>query len=437
MSKIKLRLPWGQESIDMILHDQWRLAGEIVPASRRGAPDVQEEVRHSLADAIGSQRLSQLARPGMKIAVVIDDDSRPTPMSQIFPAVVDELRLAGVTLDRVVVVPALGLHRPMTDDELAQRIGREIFSQVQVGQHDPDDSEKLAYLGETRRGTPVWLNREVTQADLVISIGCIEPHIIASFGGGYKNLLPGVAGRASIAHNHSLNCQPDTFNSVGQPIENNPMRLDLEEAGAMLKPPVFIVNAVLNSSLEVVRVVSGHPIEAHRVGAQVSASIYGASIPAQADVVITDSHPMDQDLRQGVKALANTVRALRPGGVMITVVRAAEGVGVFGLANRKLPVGRRALKILAPLILPRIPRMKIQGMGEEDRFFLFFALQAMRQGDLLLYAPTIPGEVRQRLPFVQFVDGITEAVELAKQRFPGKADVLVFPHGGITYPILP
>ncbi len=207
MSNIKLRLPWGQETIDMILHDQWRLAGEIVPAPRRGVPDVQEEVQRSLMDTIGSQRLAQLARPGMKVAVVIDDDSRPTPVNQIFPAVVDELLLAGVSLDQVIVIPAIGLHRPMTDDELAQRVGREFFSRIQVGRHDPDDTEQLAYFGETRRGTLVWFNRELTRADLIISIGCIEPHIIASFGGGYKNLLPGVAGRVSIAHNHSLNCQ--------------------------------------------------------------------------------------------------------------------------------------------------------------------------------------------------------------------------------------
>jgi nickel-dependent lactate racemase len=57
------------------------------------------------------------------------------------------------------------------------------------------------------------------------------------------------------------------------------------------------------------------------------------SVPAPADVVITNSHPMDQDLRQGVKALANTIRAVRSGGVQITLVQAEEGVGVFGLAN--------------------------------------------------------------------------------------------------------
>jgi hypothetical protein len=245
-----------------------------------------------------------------------------------------------------------------------------------------------------------------------------------------------VAGRATVAHNHSLNCTPDTFNMVGQPIERNPMRLDLEEGAGLLKAPVFIVNAVLNSALQVVQVVSGHPIAAHRAGAATSARLYGVPVPAPADVVITDSHPMDQDLRQGVKSLANTIRAVRPGGVQITLARAEEGIGVFGLANRRLPLGRGALRALAPLLVRLVPRLKVQGMGEEDRFFLYFALQAMRHCTLLLYAPTIPAEVRANLPFVEFVDSPAEAITRAHHRLSGQAEVLVFPHGGTTYPIL-
>jgi hypothetical protein len=76
-------------------------------------------------------------------------------------------------------------------------------------------------------------------------------------------------------------------------------------------------------------------------------------------------------------------------------------------------------------------------MGEEDRFFLYFALQAMRRGDLLVYAPTIPLSTRANLPFVTFVDSLEAGLEYARKKFPHKASVLVFPHGGSTYPILP
>lgn len=437
MKNREIALPWGKESIHMLLPDQWTLMGILAPSTLPGVADVGDETRRSLAEPVGAPCLADQVKPGMKIAIVVDDGSRPTPVARIFPIVMEELQRGGAGPGQVTVVPALGLHRAMTPEEISMRIGEKWLSTVKWESPDCDDPARLANLGTTGRGTPVLVNKTVAGSDLVISIGCIEPHIIASFGGGYKNLFPGVAGRATIAHNHALNCKPGTFNNVGAPIENNPMRLDLEECGRMLRPPVFIVNAVLNSALEPVRIVSGDPILAHRAGADISASIYGVQAAGLADIVITASHPMDQDLRQGVKALANTIRAVRPGGSLITLVRADEGVGVFGLANRKLPVGRRALKLLAPLLLPLVPKLSLNGMGEEDRFFLYFALQTMRRCDALLYAPTIPLEIHERLPFVRFAASPEEALQKTRVKYPGKANVLVFPSGGSTYPILP
>jgi nickel-dependent lactate racemase len=431
-----LLLPWGTDEMRIALPQDWHVAGILEPASVPPANNPGDEVRRSLSEPIDSPRLRDLARPEMKVALVIDDLSRPTPVALILPAVLEELAQGGVGPESITLITALGVHRPMHEEEVAQRVGAALRSGIRWENHDCDDLERLVFVGTTRRGTPVFFNRTVARSDLIVSIGCIEPHIIASFGGGYKNLLPGVAGRETAARNHVLNCTPETFNMVGQPIEQNPMRLDLEEGAGMLKQPVFIVNAILNSALQIVRVVSGDPIAAHRAGVKTSARLYGVPLPALADAVITDSHPMDQDLRQGVKSLANTVRAVRPGGVQITLVRADDGVGVFGLANRRLPLGRGGLRALAPLLLRLVPRLKMQGMGEEDRFFLYFALQAMRHCTMLLYAPTIPAEVQANLPFVRFVNSPQEAISHAQRLLNGRAEVVAFPHGGTTYPIL-
>ncbi|MBC7259261.1 MAG: nickel-dependent lactate racemase [Chloroflexi bacterium] len=431
-----LEMPWGREILPLQLPENWTLVGIHEPASLPPAPDAAEETRRSLQQPFGSPRLRELAHAGMKVALVVDDGSRPTPAAVLVGAALAELQAAGVARGDITLVPALGVHRPMTEAELAARVGPDNFAGLRWENPDGDDPAKQAFLGVTQRGTPVRIHKTVAEADLVVSVGCIEPHIIASFGGGFKNIVPGVAARETIARNHALNCTPATFNMVGQPIERNPMRLDLEEAGRMLKQPAFVVNAVLDSRQRVVRVVSGDFIAAHREGVRTSAALYGVAVPAPADVVITDSNPMNQDLRQGVKALANTIRAVRRGGVLITLVKADEGVGVFGLASRRLPLGRGALRVLAPLLLKVVPKMKMRGMGEEDRFFLYFALQAMRHATLVIYAPTIPAEVRGNLPFVEFADTPEAAIALARRRLPKGATVRAFPHGGITFPVL-
>ena len=430
----KLTLPWGKDQVTLDLPEGWTVKASVEPESVPPVSDVSAEVVRSLAEPIGSERLGDRVHAGMKIALVMDDGSRPTPVHLIYPHVLAELRRGGIKDADITVVPAIGLHRGMTEEEVRQRLDISSDTPLQFTNPDCDNLESMLNPGTTSRGTPVWIDRTVAEADFVVSIGCIEPHIIASFGGGYKNIIPGVAGRLTTAHNHTLNCAPATFNMVGQPIKKNPMRLDLEEGAAMLKPPVFIINAILNNLQQVVKIVAGDPVKAHRAGVEASSQLYGVPVKAAADIVITDSHPMDSDLRQGVKALANTVRALKPGGVIITVVRAEEGVGVFGLANTKLPLGRKALQFLAPVLLPLVPRLKIKGLGEEDRFFLYFALQGMRRGHMFFVAPTIPEETQSHLPFAQFWPTAEAAVEAARQVFPRNADVLVFPSGGISYP---
>jgi nickel-dependent lactate racemase len=412
------------------------MAGVVEPAGQAGVVDTVAEVARSLRRPIGSRPLREIVEPGWQVAVVIDDASRPTPVKLLLPAVVRELEAGGVQREHITVVTALGVHRPMTEAEVVQRVGSLAAQGLRWENHDCDAAEGLVHLGTTRRGTAVLVNRTVAEADAIISIGCIEPHLIAGFGGGYKNLIPGVAGRETVGHNHALNSQPQTFNMVGQPISNNPMRLDLEEGCHMIKAPVFIVNAVLNSSLDVVKVVAGDPIAAHREGARVSAAIYGATVDHPADVVIASSHPMDQDLRQGSKALANTIRAVRRGGTQIILMRAEEGLGVFGLADRKLPLGRGGLRLLAPLLVRLIPRLKLGDMPHDQRFYLYFALQSMRHCTTIVYAPTVPEEARAGLPFVIFADTVQDALALAGRRRP-EAEVLAFPHGGSTYPVLP
>ena len=320
MKNNTLNLPWGKDKISLVLPPAWQVEGTLEPAALAGVTDLDKELQRSLQAPIGCQKLSKLVNKNSHIALVMDDLSRPTPVAKLLPAVLDELKRGGVATSQITLIPALGVHRPMDQSEIAQRAGQKSLHGLFWENPDCGSSEKLVFLGKTSRGVPVYINKNVADADVVVSIGCIEPHIIASFGGGYKNLFPGVAGRETIAQNHSLNATPDTFNMVGQPIEKNPMCLDLEESGLMLNKPVFIINAVLNSRLEVVRVVCGDAISAHREGAKVSEQIYGKK-SAPVDIVITNSYPMETDLRQGVKALANTIRAVKRGGTLITLVR--------------------------------------------------------------------------------------------------------------------
>lgn len=81
-----------------------------------------------------------------------------------------------------------------------------------------------------------------------------------------------------------------------------------------------------------------------------------------------------------------------------------------------------------------VPKLQLKGIGEEDRFFLYFALQTMRHSTLMMVAATIPEEVKGNLPFVTFEDTLFDALREARKMFPNQAEVLIFPNGGKPYP---
>jgi len=253
----RIDVPWGEsETLALEIPEGWNVLAVLEPNRLPPVAQPDAAVRQSLADPIGCRPLRELGKGARRVAVLVDDLSRPTPAHILLPPVIEELQAAGISKDAITLVTALGTHRAMTRDDLVKKLGGTWSGTLAWENHDYADSGKNVYLGKTSRGTPVYVNATVAAADLAVSLGVIEPHVIASFGGGYKNLIPGVAGAQTIAATHTLNLAPETFNMTGRPPAENPMRLDLEEGGALLRKPFFIVNVVLDTSLRIVGVVA-------------------------------------------------------------------------------------------------------------------------------------------------------------------------------------
>jgi nickel-dependent lactate racemase len=432
------RIPWGKDGwLEFNLPEKWQIIGSYTPAELEPLPDIASSLDAALSNPTGSPPLTQAAAGRESIAIIVDDISRPTPAHLLMGRILDHLEKAGVDLNRVTLVAAPGLHRVMEHEDMLKKVGSDALEKVQWISHDSRDAANLVDLGRTDRGTPVLINRTAAEADLRILVGTIEPHPHAGFGGGFKNILPGVAGVDSIARNHAICADPKYFFLLGSDPESNPMRSDLEQAAGMLKGDTFIVNTVLNSAMQVVGIVAGHPIKAHREGVKLARKVFGVNIPCQADVVITDSFPMDIDLRQGVKAAANVLYAARPGGIILAVLRCEEGLGNMRVPQLRLS-GLPAF-IWKPLIWIMsliITRAAAPGVSPEERFSTYFMLRALLRNRMFIYAPAIADQVQGMLPGVKIFGDISSALDAAAKLRP-RAGVIIFPHGGAIYPALP
>ncbi|MDY3003134.1 MAG: nickel-dependent lactate racemase [Christensenella hongkongensis] len=282
----------------------------------------EAEVRRSVEHPIASKRLREIAKPGEKIAIITSDITRPMPSKIVLPVVLDELKAAGVSMDDVTVVFALGSHRKQTEEEMRYLAGDAVYDEVKCIDSDPKD---FVHMGDTSRGTPVDIFTPVAQADRRICLGNIEFHYFAGYSGGTKAIMPGVSTRAAIQSNHSRMVEESSH--AGK-LAGNPVREDIDEVQDFV-PIDFIVNVVLDEKKQIIKCVSGHWKDAHKAGCDFLDTLYKVVIPERADIVIVSpgGYPKDINLYQAQKALDNAKHAVKDGGIIILVASCKEGLG--------------------------------------------------------------------------------------------------------------
>ena len=315
-------LKYGKGSLDLELGDAAERVLFLEPRPAEARQDESTLIRNALANPLGTRPLSQLVRPGQKVALVTSDITRPCPSDRLLPPVLQELAKGGVRDEDITVVFGLGAHRAQTQEEQQDLVGRAIYGRFRCVDSDPADVE---LLGSTSRGTPVLVHRPVVEADVRVCLGGIEYHYFAGFSGGVKALVPGVCAAETIRHNHSMMVEPGA--TIGQ-LDGNPVRKDIEEAGQMIGVD-FILNVVMAGSQNIVDAVAGHPQEAHRAGCARLQAVDNLTIEHPMDLVIVSGggYPKDINLYQAQKALDNARRIVRPGGIILLVAECAEGLG--------------------------------------------------------------------------------------------------------------
>ncbi len=322
MRIMRMLLKYGRSHRELIIDDA-RVSEIIRGKEGPGLADPAAAVRKALKGPIGAGRLSEIARGKGNVVVVVNDITRPTPYSFMLPPLLEELEEAGTPAEAVKFVVATGLHRGQTPREMEELYGKEVVGRYRFLNHDCD--QDLVSLGKLRSGNELFVNRQVAEADLVVTTGVIGPHYFAGFSGGRKSILPGVAGRQTVQNNHSLFVRTGVL--TGR-MEKNPIHEEMLEAARRLGVD-FILNVVANTSREIVEVVAGDLEQAWLKGVRTFTEMYRVPIHAQSDVVIASAggYPKDINLYQAQKALENAAVLVRDGGTVVLLAECPEGMG--------------------------------------------------------------------------------------------------------------
>lgn len=285
--------------------------------------DEDSIIREALLSPIGSPRLSEIAHGKRSALILCDDIARPTPAYKVIPAVLDELHDAGIQDENIEFMMALGTHRPMTPEEMKAKVGDDVFARYKVHNHEWDNPDALEYVGKTKQGVEVWINKKVSAADVVVGIGRIMPIEVCGFTGGGKIVVPGCCGEITNSEMHWTRIDVGSADVIGK--RDNPVRASIDSL-ARKAGLDFIVNIIMDAEKRITACVAGDQEDAHRRGAELARRVHEVSIPSEADIVIVDGCPFDIEWWQVNKALDTAGLVVRKGGVVICVSPCYEGL---------------------------------------------------------------------------------------------------------------
>lgn len=421
-----VKLPYGLKKVDVEIPDK-NFMGIIEPRNVPGLHDVNSKIKEVLRSPIGTPPLAKIVKPDFKVTIVATDISRPCPDRIILPLIISELKNAGVRDENIKILIATGMHRPMTEEELKDKLGREVFEKFEVINHVCTDYENLKFIGTTPHlKIPLWVNKIAIEADFVISTANVDPHIFAGYSGGGKSIMPGVSGIKTIEEMH----RPENLDlpHVGIcSVESNPVRMDIDVAGRMagLK---FIVNVALNLNYEISAVCAGDPVKAHRELIKFAEKIFTVYVPVEPDIVISaPGYPKDRDLYQATRAANNFVCGPKPvikkGGVIIIPAPCQDGVG-----NETFYRWMKEAKTLDEIF----ERGKKENALGAHRPYIMAKI--LKHADVIVAGSKIPKEVQEMK--MLHADSVEDALKIAMKKVGENAKILVTAHGLSIVPIL-
>lgn len=316
---MKVDIPYGKEKIKVDIPEP----NEILVPKKVSVVDEDKLIEDALENPLGFESYDEFAYDTDKLLVIINDATRPTPTSKILKYLLPVLS----SHPDVKFLIATGVHRPPTEEEYRYILGDtyEVFRR-KVYAHDARKNEDMTYLGKSKNGTEMYINKLVPEYKNILVIGSVEPHYFAGYTGGRKSFLPGVASYKTIEMNHKLALSDEACSLA---LNGNPVNEDMVDAMNVLNDlNVFSIQTILTGDHKLFAVTAGDLHKSFDAAIDYSKKIFCVPLKEKGNIVISAApYPMDIDLYQSQKALDNGKLALEDDGIIILISKCRTGVG--------------------------------------------------------------------------------------------------------------
>lgn len=414
---MQVELAFGKTGLNVELPDGPRYQF-LEAKSAAPLPDENAALRAALAQPIGTPSLAELARGKKSAAISVCDITRPAPNRKTLPLILEILEGAGIPSSGIVICIATGLHRIATPAELDEILSPAIAAKYRVFNHDAKIFDDHQHLGSTESGIPVYIAKDFVNADLRITLGFIEPHLMLGYSGGRKLIAPGLAAQETIKVIHSPRFMRNRLSVEGS-IHENPLHRELQEI-ARMAGHTFMLDVALTRKREIAGVFAGHPEKAHAAGVEFVSQVMLERLEAPVDAAITTcaGYPLDLTLYQAVKGVTAASHIIKPGGKILICAECAEGPGAPEFREMILahPTAAGFLKAVenAPVTV--------------DQWQLEKLALVLADKEILFFTPGVPAQYRSTMWGPVF-DRFEDACAALLAGLPAAANVAVIPEG--------
>jgi len=388
---------------------------------------VEQMTHDALSAPAGTSPLKNLISGAKRIAVIVDDWTRPTPVAEILQVLLPHLVSNGFSRENITIVIALGTHVAMTEEGLEARVGRDVMSHYKIVQHNAWQTD-LVPITIPDDGRIVRINPEVARAEVKIGISSILPHPMAGYGGGPKILMPGVSNFEFIRDHHMRHTiHPQ---SVAGRANGNPFHEDCMRAARAIGLD-FSINCVYNQRGEIVRILGGSLETAFAASVEVCSEKLGVKFDEKVDVTITSTYPHTHG-HQFCKGLSAPDIVTKETGAILMVAPTVTPVSDEFLYSFNLVKERshdnsvEYVKRAMSKGMPFLPDKPVE-------FNMAMSCVILRPKIRTILVSPMITRAEACTMGLEYAPSVEEGLRLMKNVYP-KACVAIFPSGGLIVP---
>lgn len=330
-----------------------------------------------LEDAVSAALREPLEFPAVELAIVPGDrvvlavDPSVPRMPEVVQEVLAYLQRSGVPTAQFTVVLAGHDQADLTS------LARLLPDDVGIELHDPDDQTKVAYVAANKEGEPIYMNRSIVDADVVIPIMCARGRSAIDYEGSY-GVFPLLTDRKTRGQFYSLK-------QLSDPSEHRRLMAWADEA-AWWVGLLVAVQIIPAPDGGIARILAGSPQTLEAAVQAAMDEVWQTPVASTYDAVIAliDGGPTQQTWDSVARALASASPLVSPDGALIVCTELAQRPGA---ALRKLNNPNRSEDDLA---------RTLSSDGSDDALAAALLLRSLETSHVYLLSE-LPSEVVENL----------------------------------------